>query len=145
MDEFNPILYSLKKVALNSTVNFKHAAGLIHKDILWQTGLNKFMKKITIKQNKGTQTYYRTVHAEIDVMLKFHHKRQLKGMDIIVIRVNKNNLLKNSKPCYDCICKLRQMGIRKVYYSDKNGRIVYEYASNIFNSHVSHGNRIKLQ
>jgi len=60
-------------------------------------------------------------------------------MDIIVIRINKKLQLRNSRPCKDCIDELKQIGIRKVYYSNDNGDIVYEFVENMIKTHTSAG------
>jgi tRNA(Arg) A34 adenosine deaminase TadA len=64
------------------------------------------------------------VHAELDVILKAG-KEDLSGMDITVLRVDRNNKLANSKPCPGCTSILKQINVRSVSYSDKNGDIKY--------------------
>jgi deoxycytidylate deaminase len=104
-------------------------------------GFNKFIKEITIRKDNQTQTHYKTIHAEVDVLCNYPNKKQIKGMDLIVIRVNKQNMLRNSRPCNDCISKLNKLGIRKVFYSNEKGDIVYEYVQDMPNLHISSGRR----
>ena len=45
--------------------------------------------------------------------------------------------IKNSKPCSECIKTMKSLNIRRVYYSDNDGSIVYEKVSNMVSSHRS--------
>lgn len=141
LKEFNEIIELLKKIAWHSTIYYKHAAALIKNDKYITSGFNKFIKQITIRKDNITQTHYKTIHAEVNTLYSFHDKKKVKGMDIIVIRVNKNNILKNSRPCNDCIYKLNKLGIRKVYYSNDKQDIVYEYVKDMPNLHISSGKK----
>lgn len=129
----------LQKIALSSNLNQKHAAAVIggRGQHIYSIAFNKF-----VVQPK-TCTTQRTVHAEIHAICKYS-KKNLKGMDILVIRTNKNLKLSNSRPCNDCINKMNFFGIRKVYYSDKNGNIISEYVEEMEKCHISSGNRIKI-
>lgn len=125
----------LKKEAMCSNIINKHGAALINPRkgsiILNSTGYNKF---ITNSKSKIS-----TIHAEIHSVYKYP-KKDVKNMDLIVIRVNSNNIngnLKNSRPCSLCIDKLKKLGIRKVYYSNSFGNIVSEYVKNMEKTYYS--------
>lgn len=88
-----------------------------------------------------------SIHAEMDAIYDFIKKNRrydLRGLDIIVIRF-KNNELKISRPCKSCIEKMRELGIRKVYYSDYDGNIVYEYITDMEMYHMSSLQRMKIR
>jgi deoxycytidylate deaminase len=126
LNDFEEILDLLKKIAMHSNIHFKHGAALIHKDLFKKEiglGFNKFIKEITIRKDNVTQTHYKTIHAEVDALCSYPNKKKIKGMDLIVIRVNKNAALKQSRPCNQCISKLNKLGIRKVFYSNEKGDI----------------------
>lgn len=123
----------LKKIANNSDIYYQHAAGIIQNNKLISSGINKFAAV------KSPQ-YKRTIHAEISAFYNVS-KKSLKGLDVIVIRI-KNNMLKNSRPCNNCIDKLRKVGIRKVYYSNEDGIIVSEFVENMEKLHISSGYRL---
>lgn len=125
--ELEYILFRLKKMALNSNINFKHSASLIDKNFLY-IGFNK---PITVKHKIN-----KTIHAEVDALCNYPFKKQMKGMDMIVIRVNKNNELRNSRPCNDCIISLNKRGIRKIIYSNEFGNLVYEFVKDMPKIHV---------
>lgn len=130
----------LKKIAADSTIYYKHAAALIDNDRIYSAGINRFIKTFQIINKDEIQTHFRTIHAEISVFSKIP-KKTAKGLDILVIRINKNFALKNSRPCNHCIDKLKKIGIRKVFYSNEDGKIIGEFIQNMEKLHVSQGNK----
>lgn len=136
LNKFEKPLQLLKKIANDSIVYYKHAAALLYGDTIYSYGINKFIKEIKIDD----QIYYKTMHAEITVFEKLP-KKKVRGMDILVIRVNKNLTLKNSRPCSQCIDKLYKLGIRKVFYSNEEGDIVWEFVEQMKKTHISAGTR----
>ena len=136
INRFEEPLKLLKKTANESIVHYKHAAALISGNTIHSFGANKFIKEIKIND----QIYYKTIHAEIMVFNKLPKKR-VRGMDILVIRINKNFALKNSRPCAQCIDKLNKMGIRRVFYSNDEGNIVSELVEKMEKTHISSGTR----
>lgn len=129
--KFSESIELLKKTAINSTIIHKHAAALIQNDHIYSYAYNDFIKKIKPK------TENKTIHAEINLFYKYP-KKNVKGMDILVIRINNTNtFLKNSRPCNSCIDKLQEIGIRKVYYSNALGNIVCEYVQHMEKLHIS--------
>jgi len=134
--KFEESIELLTKIARESIVYYKHAAALISKDTIYSLGHNKFIKGMKV----NNQIYHKTIHAEITVFEKIP-KKKIRGMDILVIRVNKSLELKNSRPCNQCIEKLSKLGIRKVYYSNENGDIVWEFVEQMEKNYVSAGTR----
>jgi len=132
----------LKKIASGSSIYYKHAAALIDGDRIYSAGVNQFVKTVNIKLKNSNeiQTHFRTIHAEISVFSRIP-KKTAKGLDILVIRINKNFALKNSRPCNHCIDKLKKIGIRKVFYSNQDGNIVGEFIDDMEKLHVSDGNK----
>lgn len=132
----------LKQKAITSPLNYKHSACLIHRNKVQCYGINKYM------QTRTTNGYRlnMSVHAEIDALMSFKYKN-VKGLDLIIIRVCKtkeeNIHLRNSRPCNACIDKLRQCGVRKVYYSGINGEILCEYAESMPKTHESSGSKYR--
>lgn len=62
-----------------------------------------------------------SLHAERAVVKALGDTSQLRGCTLEVIRLNKNNEIRNSKPCRNCEIFLekcmREYGLRKVVYS----------------------------
>lgn len=139
-NKFYDYIHVLKKIAASSNIYYKHAAALIDNDRIYSAGVNRYIKTFEITTKDETQTHFRTIHAEISVFSKIP-KKIAKGLDILVIRINKNFTLKNSRPCNHCIDKLKKIGIRKVYYSNKDGNIIGEFIHNMEKLHVSQGNK----
>ena len=139
------ILESLKKTAMKSSVNNRHSAALIKKDTVLNSSYNKFIKQVLIRKDNCTSIHYLTIHAEVNAICSYYDKKSVRGMDLIVIRINNyGTKLKNSRPCNDCIIKLRKLGIRKVYYSDEKGEIVFEYVNNMKFLHICSSSRNKV-
>lgn len=132
----------LKKKAASSDISYKHAAALIDSAHIYSSGVNRFVKTFQIKSKETNeiQTHFKTVHAEINVFSKMP-KKSVKGLDILVIRINKQLALKNSRPCNNCIDKLKKIGIRKVFYSNENGNIIGEFINDMEKYHISSGTK----
>ncbi len=73
------------------------------------------------------------IHAEHDAINKLkpvRRKKHLHNVNILVVRLSKNNKLQNSKPCANCLNKLKILPekkgykIRNIYYSNDNGEII---------------------
>jgi tRNA(Arg) A34 adenosine deaminase TadA len=56
-----------------------------------------------------------SVHGEIDALIKA--RTDVKGMSILVVRINKSGLLRLAKPCEMCYSYLCFVGIKKIFYS----------------------------
>ena len=77
----------------------------------------------------------------------FYHpngnKKSLSKLNLIVIRINKNQELKNSRPCANCLQFMKDVNINKVFYSSGNGtEIICERVKNMISHHVSFGNKM---
>ena len=136
--KFENSIEILKNKAQCSQISYKHAAALIYKENIYSTGFNKFLKVKSFQINKEKSIYYKTIHAEINAICQIP-KHLAKGKDILVIRINKNLDLKNSRPCNHCIEKLLKIGIRKVHYSNEFGIIISEFLSDMEKTHTSAG------
>lgn len=65
-----------------------------------------------------------SVHAEADVLSKLSNDKT-KGASLIIIRLNAGTKkMSNGKPCEVCQRMIYEKGIKKVYISDSNGKIV---------------------
>jgi hypothetical protein len=73
-----------------------------------------------------------------------------KKYDIFVIRIGcSNNTCKldnniqlvNSRPCYHCLNMMKVIGIRRVYYTNDIGEIIYENVKDMFSIHISNISR----
>lgn len=55
--------------------------------------------------------------------------------------MDKDGLLKNSRPCNHCVESLKMFGIRNIYYSNDHGQIIKERVITLEQTHVSGGQR----
>lgn len=88
-------------------------------------------------------------HAEMAAIYKLpplKRKAKKQIISLIVIRINKHGVLKNSKPCFMCIKYMEWLNrntsykIQNVYYSHDNGTIIMEKFSDLLDltdKHVS--------
>jgi deoxycytidylate deaminase len=73
-------------------------------------------------------------HAEENALEEYHSNIGIRGrkaiarrkLHVVVIRINNNNEITESKPCSHCVDVMRSYGIRKVTYSTKKGDLVTE-------------------
>lgn len=87
---------------------------------------------------KGLYSY--TCHAEECVLNKMKNKLPRKTK-LIVIRINNKCELIDSKPCVNCINKLKATNIKKVIYSNNEGILITEKIAFLNNTHMSYGFR----
>ncbi len=116
---YNIIDFLIKKTEY-SDIFYRHSSAIIYSNKILSYGVNKVKNGISI-------------HAEMDAIL--NSKFDIQGHDIIVIRYSNN--MKNSRPCNNCIKNMKKKGIRKVYYSNDTGEIVYEYIEEMEEKHDS--------
>lgn len=141
MDMFNRILSNCGR--LWSACSFTHIAWCLSDcgDIL-SIGHNKCFPQ------HSSRRAYMSFHAETTSILNYIKKktsgkkrnRNIKGFDILVVRISKTGQLAMSKPCRKCLEFMKKYPIRRVYYSIDGG-ICTEKLSEIQNSHVSYGRR----
>ncbi len=62
-----------------------------------------------------------STHAEMSAILSLKNK---KANSILVIRINKDGQLCDSKPCQYCFDYIFNSGIQKIYYSNEKGKII---------------------
>ena len=60
-----------------------------------------------------------------------------KKIDLVVIRINKNGDMCNSRPCYNCLNMMRIVNIRKVYYSVNATDIICESVKDMISIQIS--------
>ncbi len=128
------ILHIAIEQAKQSRMLYRHGAVLFTKRQIHTKGYNIF----TDGANDSS------VHAEMSCLAI---KRIVKysKCSILVVRLNSNNKLTNSKPCKDCLEKLKSSKIKNIYYSDGRGQIICEKVKNSTTSFVSSGTKYCLR
>ena len=103
-------------------VNNSHIAFLVKKNKIIKIGWNRKRTHPEISKHPYHDGYVGT-HAELDVILK-SGLDDLEDHSIIVLRIDKNRKLNNSKPCSGCRSVLNQFNIKNIFYSNSEGNIV---------------------
>ena len=116
MDKFLQI--AIQAAQKSKFPRFRHGAVLIKGGKVINTGFNKNVYcSFTSKFSK-----YPTRHAEIDCIFNVS-KHKTQGAKLLVVRINPNNILRNSFPCFCCQTILSFVGIKKCFFSDEKGKI----------------------
>lgn len=141
-NKYYRIINKLKIVSEKGLLSHHHASGIIYKGKLISSGVN------VIEAGKSQ-------HAELSAIDRFVKNygmslfsskgvvkntkllpKNLSKLVIIVIRYHGQKLVL-SKPCKHCINLLKKLGIKKIYYSNEKGQIVYDKLSSITTNHTS--------
>ena len=120
MNITSTILNSAIKEAEKSTCLKRVGAVIFNKKIIVSRGHNYTLKSAR-KLHPKYMRYKGPVHAEMDAILKA--KTNLKGMNILVVRLGFSGKLRYSKPCKYCQKYLRATKIKHAYYISRNGDI----------------------
>ena len=88
------------------------------------------LKVLSHGQNHYKHDNILSIHAEVAALNKLKVSRNIKYIDLVVIRINKTGILCNSKPCSNCVKFMntilikRRYRISNIYYSDENSNII---------------------
>lgn len=75
--------------------------------------ISKLIYTITFLVQKKMIKYEKSKHAEIDAILKLPINTNMRKVKLLVVRDG----LKMSKPCELCDKVIKELGIKRVYYS----------------------------
>jgi deoxycytidylate deaminase len=130
------IIDKLLITAQESIINHKMAAVIIKgNNILSKPCYNT--PKISKKYIFDYYIISNTIHAEENAIINYYGKNfyynkcknivylpnniKKNNIDIFVARFNKNGIMTNARPCYNCLLLMKHVGIRKVYYTTLDG------------------------
>ena len=105
---------------------FFHFCFGFHKNKLIAIGQNDPEKTHTraykLRRRFNQNADYPFIHAEIDMLSKLWGKVYIDSrLKVVVIRLNKQGELRNSKPCKRCASIINALGINKVWWSTDYG------------------------
>lgn len=86
-------------------------------------GHNTCLKSVK-KLHPKFQRWPGSVHSEVDAIIKA--KKDLKGCDMLIVRVNKKNQFRLAKPCDSCMKYIQHVGISKIFYTIANYPYIHE-------------------
>lgn len=98
---------------------FRHTSLVVYRNDIVGVGYNQ-LKTHPLQKQFGKNSESIFLHAEIDAIrnaLRRVSVEELTRCDLYVIRVDKNNLLGNSKPCEGCQRAIIHFNLRNVYHS----------------------------
>lgn len=100
------------------------------KDFQFRVGavLCRNAKPVSVGRNRPTKTsarftrygVFRTIHAEVDACMGIDRGHTI-GATMYVYRESRNGTLAKSRPCSSCQGYLRDLGVREVFYTTKDG------------------------
>lgn len=96
-----------------------HVAGIYKKGRLYSIGFNKDQTH-PLTQKYG---YHRLahVHAELSSILR-GGLEDYSGFTMAILRIDRNNKLNSSRPCFGCTNLIKQVGLRRVLYTNQFGQ-----------------------
>lgn len=110
--------YRARDLALQNNHDYHLAAyAKIGSSYRLGTNSNKNSTKFKRRYRDGTYGYH--LHAEMDLIRQFP-KDSVK--EITVVRFRKNGAMTMAMPCIHCQKFLKMHGVKKVYYTNWNGR-----------------------
>jgi len=89
-----------------------------------------------------------STHAEMDVLHKvlkrckiqpFKDVIDLSDHTIVVVRISREGLIKNSRPCNQCLDTMIKYRIKKILYSNDLGTFISERPGDMEKLHISSG------
>ena len=106
--------------------NIFHFAFGYNKNKLLEMGQNSpektNAKAWRLSQQFNTDIIYPYFHAETDLVSKLWGRHYIDSrLKIVVIRLNKNGQLRQSKPCERCSKILKALDVNQVWWSTENG------------------------
>lgn len=109
--------------AKRSEHNFRMGAVIFHKKSIISKGHNYTCRSVKHLHPRYYKWPY-SVHAEIDAIIKA--RTDVKGMSLLVVRINKEDKLMYSYPCKKCLTYILHCDIKNIYYVGKSGEIERE-------------------
>ena len=112
---------SIIKAAIDEAKKSNHlkrvGAVIFDKRIIVSKGRNYSLKSAKKLHPKFTK-YKGAIHAEVSAIL--NARCDLRGMNILVVRLGLSGKLRYSKPCPHCMKYIEFVGIRNAYYIGRN-------------------------
>ena len=139
------LIASLVEVAKSSQMLQRHAAAVVSGKRILSLASN-FRSDLTLnhlltKGNRKSLAF--SVHAEQCAIQKVQLAKVSRSkLKVLVIRINSDCDLMQSKPCSECIAFMRSKNIKKVTYSNADGNLITESLVVITQDHTSQGFRV---
>jgi deoxycytidylate deaminase len=100
-----------RKMANYSNMRQKHGCVIVHQGVVISYGWNHFNHNMHMREVDS-------FHAEVDALCRIKkNKSILPHCQLYIVRIGREEPLKNSKPCVACRRAIKEAGIGKVFYS----------------------------
>ena len=109
-------VYEAAKQARKSPCDMKHGAVIVLRNEIVAKGYNYYPEICDMSKRK----FKLSVHAEraaIQKFLRCYRRTELKNTTLYVVRLGKDDTLRNSKPCRHCARVIQKYELAKTYYS----------------------------
>lgn len=151
-NKFIPIIPRLIEEASKSQIKCQLAAALIKGQ--------KFISKPCANTQRNVCRGFAcgSLHAEAHAILDYFGKDLMYSQknggsfyiskekkikcDLIVIRINRDEKMCTSRPCYNCLSMMKAVGIRRVYYTDNNENVICENVKDMISINASSVTRL---
>jgi deoxycytidylate deaminase len=125
-DRLIEISKSIKPKA--QTGKFFHVSFVMKGGKILHIGVNNYDKRNNIsnkykrfKETLSGAEYIAGIHSEVSALSKFKYVEDVSNLVWVNVRINNTNGIECSCPCPNCARFIKEMGIKKVYFSEKSG------------------------
>lgn len=140
--KFDSLCGKLKSESEKATTSSKLAAAVFMGRKILSLGTSTNNKNHVRVGKKQMKCSLLTVHAEVSALQQLKHKcYESRSIDLIVVRYDTEGNPCISKPCTHCVTYFQDLPIRRVYYYNEDGELVYENKRNLKAEHLSCGCR----
>jgi len=135
-DPTNEIRNKFLKLALrridgeeySQDIQHRHAAVVVKAGRVLSVGRNRDKTHPdSVGIDETGESFTRTIHAEMDAILKVKNKDHLKGATIYVARKGRNQKAGMSCPCKMCQGLINKYGLKKAVFTTEHGAGVLEF------------------
>jgi deoxycytidylate deaminase len=124
------------------TCGFQHFSGI------YKNGKPLYRGQNHLRNSYNNECICYSTHAEMDVLYKLLKSYKIQPFKdfidlskhvIIVVRIGRDGLIKNSRPCNNCLDIMSKYRIKKIMYSNDNGSFNTEKPFCMEKLHISSG------
>ena len=109
-------------------IQHRHAAVIVKAGRVLSVGRNRDKTHPdSVGVDEDGELFARTIHAEMDAILKVKNKEHLKGATIYVARKGRNQKAGMSCPCKMCQGLISKYGFKKAVFTTEHGVGVLEF------------------
>lgn len=123
-----------KNEAMKSDMKYKHGCIIAKGNQIYSVAYN----------HHCNHDYMYAIHSEDNAIQKFLKKRKEKTIynsTMYIVRVTKDGEYRNSKPCKNCLEKIKEYKLRKIIYTTDEYSYCEEFVKDAITEHISYGNR----